>query len=742
WIGLGACGTYADVGSSGIAVTLATGDAGACACRNPGGTGTLADVEADLLFANDENYSPGSDFIITLSNLTPGIAYRLLSYHNRSDEGDTTIPNVTITGATLISKPASIVQNHDIMDNPAECIFVAGAGDAVIRYQGPDGGCGGCQAFLNGFVLEISGPVIQFDSESSGDLESVSPAILTVVLSNPEAGETYSVDYAAVAGTATNGTDYSLAADTLTFNPGVTSQQIVITIINDGVPEDDETIIVELSNPTATSGTVSLGAISQHTYGILDTRVGVSFDTTASSGLEDVTPAAIAVTLSATVGEVVTVDYAASGGTAAGGGVDYQLLGAGTLQFAPGQLTRYIELAVVDDSIEEVPDETIELTLSNTSSNVKLGIPSEHTYTIIDNEEGFRWDGLTWYHTEYPNPLFVNEDGHLVWNPGREEGFITRLPEHRFSQAGDMVEISYWWMTDGDHDCDDCFDCDLYCHDDDITCIAGTSDMRAGFFEADGEYVTGDGFDAGGSSIFEGYKGYAFRFGPNMRSGPTRWVDCTGEVHKTGNFQKKPADLDNLMHTNDGLEDYIPGFELPPGEWSLWTISIERLSSSRVRTSITLNDRTYTWTDTDSGDQPTKIDVFSIYMRNGRPYSISELASTSPPPPPPPPEPLGPATDPSPTNGAQNADPNVSLTWTSAEGAVWHDVYFGSNFDSVENADIASSEYRDRQDYDVNTYDVFGLDLGANYHWRIDEISENDACKGDVWSFTVKEYLV
>ncbi|MHC4618095.1 MAG: hypothetical protein ACYTEQ_10125, partial [Planctomycetota bacterium] len=116
WISLGSCGTFTNVGGTGIDVVLETGNAGACECRNPGGTGTLADVEATLLFANDQTSSPNSDFILTLRNLSSGANYTVYSYHNRSDEGDTTIPNVTVTGATNVSKPSSILQSHAIMD--------------------------------------------------------------------------------------------------------------------------------------------------------------------------------------------------------------------------------------------------------------------------------------------------------------------------------------------------------------------------------------------------------------------------------------------------------------------------------------------------------------------------------------------------------------------------------------------------------------------------------------------------
>jgi len=633
WIGLGGCGTSIDVGGTGIDVTLATGNPGACECRNEGGSGPLADVETDLLFANDEESSPGSDFIITFSNLMPGMTYRLLSYHNRSDEGDTTIPNVTITGATVVSVPASIVQNHAIMDNPAECIFIAGAGDVSIRFQGPDGGCAGCQAFLNGFVLEYAGPTISFDSESSGGIESISPAFIQVNLTNPVGGATYSVSSAVTGGTAEgSGVDYTLDPNTFTFNPGETSKTISVDIIQDGFIEEDETIIVDLFEPTGPD--VMLG-ISQHTYTISDLAPKVSFDSATSIGLESSTPANIKVKLSHASDQIVTVNYAVAGGTATGGGVDYTLLGDGTLTFGPCDVTEYISISIVDDAITET-QETIQLALSD-PCNATLGTPAQHTYSILDNEQGVYFDGLMWYYSDYPNPLTVNPDGQLEWVPEKDEQFITRLSEHPFSSTGDVVEISYWWMSDGEgHESHP--ECEIGCqrndegcpcdYDDDIQCLAGTSDMRVGLFEADGEYITGDGFEVYGSSIFEGYKGYGWRFGPHMDSSPTYWKDCANETHKTGQFQKKPVSLSNLLSTNDGLssnDDPIPGFELPPGEFSLFTIRLERLSSSSVELSITLNDRTYTWTDDDSDEQPQKIDVLAVTMRNGRPYSILTL---------------------------------------------------------------------------------------------------------------------
>ncbi|MHC4620737.1 MAG: Calx-beta domain-containing protein, partial [Planctomycetota bacterium] len=607
-------GLNSNVAGTGIDVTLATGNFAAIAARDTGGAGPLANVETDLYFANDQMSSPDSDFILTLSNLTPGVGYRLLSYHNRSDEAATVIPGVTVTGATVLSKPPYIVQDHNIMDYPAEFQFVAGAGPVEIRYQGPDGGCAGCQAFFNGFQLQYGSPTITFATDSSGGVETISPALIPVHLSNAEAGQPYAVRYKVIGGTATGGgVDYTLPTGILSFGPGETIKYISIDVVSDGIQEADETIILELFGPLGPG--VVLG-LSQHTYTISDRPPDVAFGSTASSGNEDVTPTLVQVVLSHASDQTVTVDYSVSGGTALGGGVDYTLL-PGTLVFDPCQTGKSISISVVDDSdIEE--DETIVLALSN-PTNATLGTHSTHTHTIVDDESGVYWDGLIWFYSQTNGGPFVNSEGDLEWDPQKGGQYITRLPEQPFSSAGHKVEMTYWWLTDGDHSCPDCSACPG-CYDDDITCVAGIADIRVGLFEADGEYVEQDGLGTS-NSIFAGYKGYNFRFGPNMNASPVRWTDCFGEGHRTGNFGKKPVDSSNLMTINEGLMNTIPGFELPPGEWSLFTVSLERTSSTSVRMSITLNGRTYTYTDSSSSGQPTRIDVFGVHMRNGRPYT-------------------------------------------------------------------------------------------------------------------------
>ncbi|MHC4644759.1 MAG: LamG domain-containing protein [Planctomycetota bacterium] len=148
-----------------IDVTLATGNPLAIAARNEGApAGPLHDVEADFYFANNENKSPGNDFILTLGDLQAGF-YRVRSYHHRADEPDKPCFGVTVTGAvSVINLPPHFMQDHAIMELPAEIVFEAGGDqDVAIRYRGPDWadpnltGDSSPQIYFNGFTLEYFG---------------------------------------------------------------------------------------------------------------------------------------------------------------------------------------------------------------------------------------------------------------------------------------------------------------------------------------------------------------------------------------------------------------------------------------------------------------------------------------------------------------------------------------------------------------------------------------------------------
>jgi hypothetical protein len=101
--------------------------------------------------------------------------------------------------------------------------------------------------------------------------------------------------------------------------------------------------------------------------------------------------------------------------------------------------------------------------------------------------------------------------------------------------------------------------------------------------------------------------------------------------------------------------------------------------------------------------------------------------------------PPGAAVNPSPPNEAVDVIPDVTLSWFPGMFASQHDVYFGTDFDEVNDATVDSPLYMGRQS--ETRYTPAGLELGQMYYWRIDEPNDTPdkyVWKGSVWSFELE----
>ena len=113
-------------------------------------------------------------------------------------------------------------------------------------------------------------------------------------------------------------------------------------------------------------------------------------------------------------------------------------------------------------------------------------------------------------------------------------------------------------------------------------------------------------------------------------------------------------------------------------------------------------------------------------------------------------ESLGPslARLPKPRNGAIVGLTEASpLGWTAGEGVVKHDVYFGADFDDVNDTDTTDTTgvYRGRQNLIIYTPpEALEFELGQTCYWRIDEVEADNTTihKGRVWSFTVIDHIL
>jgi hypothetical protein len=87
--------------------------------------------------------------------------------------------------------------------------------------------------------------------------------------------------------------------------------------------------------------------------------------------------------------------------------------------------------------------------------------------------------------------------------------------------------------------------------------------------------------------------------------------------------------------------------------------------------------------------------------------------------------------DPVPADGAVQIDPYVTLNWKAGFGAKSHTIYFGDNFDDVNDATAGIP-------HETTTYIPGPLEFGKTYYWRVDELSPSGIYKGKVWSFSTK----
>ena len=100
---------------------------------------------------------------------------------------------------------------------------------------------------------------------------------------------------------------------------------------------------------------------------------------------------------------------------------------------------------------------------------------------------------------------------------------------------------------------------------------------------------------------------------------------------------------------------------------------------------------------------------------------------------------------PEPANGAVDVDRTQIITWSPSLFAASHDVYFGTDKDTVKNADTVSPEYKGIRALGAETYDPGKLELNTTYYWRIDEVNSSNPdspWRGILWRFTTSDFLV
>lgn len=166
------------------------------------------------------------------------------------------------------------------------------------------------------------------------------------------------VDYASADVDATAGADYTGISGTASLpKGGCKCATVTVEILGDVEDEINETFVLNLSNPSRGSLVDGQGVAT-----IVDDDGVPSISVTDGSAPEPAGSMGFAVSLSNATVSPVSVDYMTSD-VSASAPADYGVT-SGTLTFAAGETTKFVDVTIVDDDLAE-GNETLAIALSN-----------------------------------------------------------------------------------------------------------------------------------------------------------------------------------------------------------------------------------------------------------------------------------------------------------------------------------------------------------------------------------------
>src|SRR6185369_13876660 len=223
------------------------------------------------------------------------------------------------------------------------------------------------------------GGVIQFSADTYQVAENVASgqAMVTLTRTGGLAGGV-SVDLATSIGTP--------ASQTVTFLSGQPTATAFINITNDNLANGDASATLTLSNPAPAlqAGSPKLGARTTATLLILEDEPFVFFASDTFATGEGSLPAVITVRRVGSLTATVTVDFAATDGTATS---PRYTPTNGTLTFGPGITSRTFSVTIGNDTTLN-GTQSVVLTLSNPQAGVQAaGILGTNPATLLINDD-------------------------------------------------------------------------------------------------------------------------------------------------------------------------------------------------------------------------------------------------------------------------------------------------------------------------------------------------------------------
>ena len=226
--------------------------------------------------------------------------------------------------------------------------------------------------------------VVTIHANDDSASEPVNHGQFTVTLSNPSDTDTV-VSYS-ISGDATPGSDYTTLTGSVTILANTTTATIDVSVLDENLLEDNETVTVTLTGITSADANVSLGATVSDTVTIADNDSAVvTILANDDSAAEPDNHGQFTVTISSPSDTDTVVSYAVSGDATPGG--DYTTL-TGTVTILANATTATIDVSVLDENLLE-DDESVTVTLTGITSgdaDVTLGGSVSDTVTITDDD--------------------------------------------------------------------------------------------------------------------------------------------------------------------------------------------------------------------------------------------------------------------------------------------------------------------------------------------------------------------
>ena len=237
-----------------------------------------------------------------------------------------------------------------------------------------------------GTIIDDDGlPALAITNQSLLEGNSGTTAMQFEVTLSPASASVVTVAYTTVNGSATAGSDYTAAADTLTFQPSEISKTITVNIQGDVIDEgSSEEFTVQLSSPVnaALANSQAAGTITDDD----EARLNQGFGPQTLEGDSGTTPAVFTVTLTTPAAFVVTVDYDVSSGYGdEGAKVDEDFLpSSGSLTFQPGETEQTYTVQIIGDELIE-SDEGYSSLISN--ANVPISVNGSSAKILNDDND-------------------------------------------------------------------------------------------------------------------------------------------------------------------------------------------------------------------------------------------------------------------------------------------------------------------------------------------------------------------